>query len=492
MAIADLPEGFVTFQRDEITTKILRDIKLRNPDADITSGQPVLDAALLADALLPVYSDAKLVADGINEDEATGARLDRVGERIGVPRGEAAGASGYVAVTAASGGGTIQQGDELENPHTRLRYEAALTLHRLDGEHIRVRAKSTGPGTDLGPGVVLRWTAPRPGIGANVTVVEQSGGRGLTGGADVESDPQYLERIRDRKRNPVAGDNDAEIVKVLLECPDLAIEQVFTYPAYLGSGTHAWTFTVLASELGASRIPSTTQLQAALAWLIAQMPGDHNYFPLDIVATDRDFVLSIRWSETAAGWLDNHPFPAASGVTISAATDALTFSVSGGSVAPVVGQTIAVWDKPKRAWRKKRIATVTGSGPWVLTCTTANGASDSSYTPVVGQLVSPWSESLPILVKPTLEHFASLGPGELYATVNPYEETRPEEGRRRRREPRNPSAWPSRTSDSLLSDIGALVEVDSYSTASSFTLDVDFGIPPNMWVLDDFAVYPMS
>jgi uncharacterized phage protein gp47/JayE len=68
-----------------------------------------------------------LIANGINEDEATGKRLDRVGARYGQPRPQAVGASGYVFVSAADGGGTIQEGDEIKNRQTGKRYEAAET-----------------------------------------------------------------------------------------------------------------------------------------------------------------------------------------------------------------------------------------------------------------------------------------------------------------------------------------------------------------------------
>jgi len=176
--------------------------------------------------------------------------------------------------------------------------------------------------------------------------------------------------------------------------------------------------------------------------------------------------------------------------TGSIATDALTFQVFGGAVAPVVGQTIALWDKAARTFRRKRVLTVTGVGPWNLVCTAANGASDQSYTPVVGQGVSPWSDSLEALVEPVLEHFATRGPGELFLIFDQYTETRPQEGRRRRREPRSPIEWPNRTDSEVFVDLQALVEVETIVPPENWTITIDPVIPPMMWVLDDFVVYP--
>jgi uncharacterized phage protein gp47/JayE len=486
LSLADLPGELVTFTRDELIARYKRDYRLRNPEADVVSGQPDLDAKLAADLVLPVYHDAKLIAGGINEDAATGDRLDLVGERVGRRRGAAAGASGYVAVTAAAGGGTINEFDELENPQTKKKYESAETRTRNNGEHIRVRAKSKGPETDVAPGTILRWTSPRPGIGQNATVVEQTDGIGLTGGAEAEGDPRYLDGIRDLKQNPSGGDNDAELRDVIRKTPDIPIEQVFTYPAAYAGGTSAFTFTVLAPRLGASRLATDAQVMAASGWMESQMPGDNSYFPL--VAVSQSLVLAFAVTWVSGGWADAIPWPSAysSTVVVSAATGPLAFTVSGGSTAPVVGQTIAVWDNGRGQFQRKRIATVSGSGPWSLTFTTQNGASDSSYQPSVGQRVSPWSDNLAAVPAPVLKYLTTLGPGEMF---NPADIPN-EEGRRRIREPRAPKAWPSATSSRLTGDLGDIPEVGNVVAKAGVGVAAAIGYPPKMLQLSDLSIFP--
>src|SRR4051794_35004339 len=108
MALDDLPGTLETPTRGEIETQFRRDYGIVSPESDTTDGsQPDVLAKTVAITLLPLSSDAVLIANGINEDDATGTRLDRVGARYGVKRPQAVGASGYVTVSAADGGGTI-------------------------------------------------------------------------------------------------------------------------------------------------------------------------------------------------------------------------------------------------------------------------------------------------------------------------------------------------------------------------------------------------
>jgi uncharacterized phage protein gp47/JayE len=489
LAIEDLPDGFVTFTRDELVEKYKRDLALRNPGADVTSGQPDLDARLIADQLLPVYSDARLIVDGINEDAAVGIRLDRVGARISLPRRGATGSSGFVEVQAAAGGGTIEEGRELTNRSTRYKYESAETKHCNNGDAIRIRALDVGPNTDVAPGVVLQWEDPPPGIGQHATVLPQSGGRGLSGGAAEESDARYLERIRAVKRNPAAGDNDAEIVAVVMDTPGVPVEQVFTYPGVWGPGSHAYTFTVLASRLGASRIPTDAQLQASYEWLVAQMPGDHGYFPYEIIAENLLVRLTVKWSTESPGWADVTPWPTSGlgvgGVAIVSATSPTVFVIGASAVAPVSGQTIALYDKANLRFVRKRVQSVTGGGPFTINCDTTNGASDTTYTPVAGQKVSPWSDSLNAVLDPLFAYLATLGPGEIF-TFGP---EAPEDGRRRHRVPRPPKTYSYSTTARLLVGIAQLNEVFDVNDVEGASNTVVEGIPPKLLELSDLAIY---
>lgn len=491
MALEDLPNRLLVPSRDELVEDHKRDYLLLNPEADVTSGQPDLDARLNADMLLPVYADARTITDGINEDAARGAQLDRVGARITLPRGKAKGAVGYVEVTASAGGGQVQANvHRLRNEKTRIRYVATETIHRDDGEHIRIRALDVGPNTDLDPGVVLQWTNPPPGIGQFATVVEQSGGRGLTGGALDETDDHYLERIREHKGNPPAGDNHAEFVKVVMEAPDVAIQRVFTYPAAYGPGSTAYTFTVLPPSLGASRVPTAAQLQSVNEWLVSQFPGDDSYFPL--VPVSQALVLTFWISWKTGRWFDVSPWPEfeTDVVTVTAATSPTVFELTADfGEAPLVGTTLGFWDAENAVFRRKTVLSFTGTNPYQITCDTTNAASDTSYTPLVGQLASPWSDNLDAAAAPVLEYLSGLGPGELYDPAEIADFL--VEGRRRIRLPQAPKEWPYAIGQRVAADIADAPTVLDVEGISGLDDEAAPGIPPALLELTDMAFYPL-
>jgi hypothetical protein len=499
MALEDLPGELVTPTRQDIVAKYQRDVKLRNPLSENGPGtQPELDGRLIADQLLPVYADAIQVANGINEDASTGTRLDRVGERYGLPRAKARGARGFVAVSAAAGGGQVQIGMELKSRQTNRKYEAAENKFLFDGDHVAVRGIDTGPTTDLDPGSVLQWSSPPAGIGALATVTEQSDGRGLTGGADDEIDELYVERIRERRRNPPASGNDAQIKEILSRTPDVPIEQVYTYPALFGPGSTGFTFTVLAPKLGDSRRPTTAQLQAALSQLESEL-SPNSCFPLEILSDSHDLALEIEWNQSVPGWVDTSPWPprytgAPGAVIVSTVASSTSFTLRTsdnnytGVAQPVAGQTIGVWDPTNSQFRRKQIKSFTGVGPWVVTFETANGASDTSYTPTTGQRVFPWSESAPTIVDTVLSYLAMLGPGEMFTSF-------PGDDRRQRRQPLPGKDFPQKITATLTSELVGLDAVQDALIAEGSGVAPVIGVPGvsvNILELANISLFPLA
>ena len=486
MALADLPGEFVVLTRDELVTKYKRDYLLRNPAADVQSGQPDLDARQAVDLVLPFFYNAKLIADGMNEDAATGVRLDAVGNRYGIPRPAGGAAIGYVACGALAGGGTVQADDEIENPQTRKKYKAVTTTRVNNGGFVQIVAKSVGADTNVDAGTVLRWTSPRPGIFQNATVVDQGGGVGLTGGAEPAQDPSYVAAIQEARQNPAGGDNDAELVRVVTQTPGVAVEQVFVYPAFDGPGASGYTFTVLTSRLGQTRVPSQAQLQTAFEWMRAQFPGDGSYFPLVLQSQGVALAFSISWA--TGGWQDAVPWPAAyaNGFNVFAGGDPLSFVLLGSSgPAPSVGNTLGFWDSGAGLFRKKTISAVTGTNPYNVTCTSALGASDTLYSPLVGQRAMPWSDNLNSVQAPVLSYMATLGSGECFTLLGSFAE-----GRRMKRFPIAPKSWPyaigSRVTVGIadvdvVGDVGNLLGVGSTPTVA---------FPPNLLELSDLSFFP--
>lgn len=506
MALDDLPGKLETPARDEIATGYRRDYKLVSPESDTSDGsQPDVQAKTLAVTLLPVYSNGVLIANAINEDAATGVRLDRVGARYGVTRPKAKGASGYVSVSAAEGGGTIQAGDELKNRQSGKRYEAAETKFVNDGTPIRVRGKDTGPATNLEPGVSLQWSNPRPGVGPLATVQDDGEGNGLIGGADVADDASFLLVIQEARRNPPNADNDAMVQRTVSETPDVAVQQCFTYPCWLGPGTLAYAFTLATPTNGnpESRIPIPAQCTSTLAWLTSQLPSDDSYFVAQIVKFAASVSFRVEWEAGALGWADAAPWPAfapdglapgsAGAIVVTSQFSATQFTLGTdngdytGVIQPQVGQTIGFFDWiGALKFRAKRIKAITGTGPWVIE--TDLVVSDQTYSPLFGQRAMPWADSLVDLVTPVLKYFNQLGPGEMFDTF-------PSDGRRRRRMPRAPKKYPQMVTSSLETPIRALGSISSADLLPGPGVGImpptgTPGLTVNMFTLGDLCAFP--
>lgn len=490
MALDDLPGTLETPSRDDIATAYRRDYRIVSPESDTSDGtQPDVQAKTLATTLLPVYSDCVLVANGINEDAATGKRLDKVGARYGVTRPIAAGASGYVVVSAAAGGGTIQAGDELKNPQSGKRYHAVPTQFVQSGDLIRVIGTDTGPATNINGGSVLQWSSPRPGIGQTAVVSPIDAlvplGAGLTGGADVADDAAYLKSIQSARRNPPNASNDAQIMAVVRATPGLAVEAVFTYPCLFGPGTLAFAFT-LPSPVGtdpAIRIPNTAQITTAYANLVGQLDGDDSYFALQITNDGVSLAFQITWDPTALGWIDVTPWPqyqtpfhaagTAGAVVVASASSPTSFVLSCDNgdytavVQPTIGQFIGFWDQGGLVVRKKQIATVAGTGPWTVT---TQPTTDTTYQPSPTQRAMPWSDSLNDLVPAVLAYMRRLGPGELFASFS-------SDGRRQRRSPRPPKLYPQSISNDILLGPFALPSVANAVMRDGLGVAAAVGVP---------------
>jgi hypothetical protein len=500
MALDVSPGEVVVLDRATIKSHYLRDYKLRNPAVDTgTNTQPDIDASVFADQMMLIYADAQAIGRATSLATTRGTRLDDVGNSEGVPRRPTTGAVGFVSVVASTGGGTIFAGDVLVHPTTGLRYQCLATALYLNGGQVPVAGIDTGPTTNMPPGTVLQWSSPRPGIGPPATVVAQADGTGLKGGAPVEDDDSYAARIAQKRANPPASGNTAEVLSVVLNTTTVPVEAVWVWPAMKGPGTVAVAFTVRSDAPGGSRLPNGAQISLVLGTLQAAFPGDDGIFVANMSAQNVVLVLKQAWAAGAVPWADAAPWPpyiASNKVNVNATPTptATTFrltTTSAATAAPQAGQTIGFYDAANQVFRKKRILTVTvvvAGQTWDIVCDTSNNASDTSYTPASGQPASPWSDSLNLLVAPVEAYFATLGPGEMMAA--PF----PDPGTRQQRQPPSPGAWPSVLTNRLLTPVLATAGVaDSSIVEPSVPFATTVGTPGALVYLlelTDFAVFP--
>jgi hypothetical protein len=225
---------------------------------------------------------------------------------------------------------------------------------------------------------------------------------------------------------------------------------------------------------------------------------------IGITLAEEAATLKIRatWKKAAAGWASAvvwPPYNSGVGVVVS---NAVTIAAAGFRVtsdsdttAPVVGQVIGLFNVTSNvngavtpAFEQKTIESVTevvANRTWDLTFDMTAGAS-SLFVPANGALVSPWSDSLNLIVPPIVGYFDAMGPGEMLDPL-------PDPGRRARRQPENPEAWPSEISnkiDALVQAVDAvrsatLVEPASTEATSTGTL----GVLAYLRRLTDMAVY---
>lgn len=467
MADEELPGVIQTLTRDEYRDLYLQDYKLFVPGADVGPGtQPYVDASLAADSTQILVNDAIVIGNGTNLDDSEGRWLQQIGESEGVFKLPPAGGSGFVVITTAAGGTKLFAGDQLREPLSGLRFQVLQEAVYGNGALVPIGGVDTGEETNLDAGTTVVFSSPRPGCEAPATIYEQSNGEGLTGGRGAETDDEYRERIKQKRRDPPASGNDAEYQRIVEDLPSVGVQKAFTYPAIFGPGTTGFTFTLRPDTPGAGRVPNGAQLNLAFATLQGCMPGDDGIFPISMAETPLVVTYRVSWASGAAGWADVPQWPPFSVSTEKvkvAAVPAPTpttcrLQKAGAAITdPQAGQTIGFFDRAASVFRRKRIETVTVVTPgttWDLVFSTTALASDVTYTPIVGTAASPWSDSLDLLVEPTLMFVDGLGPGEMFSSFF-------DPGLRQRRAPANPDEYPSTVTNKIISPILALPSISN-------------------------------
>ena len=159
---------------------------------------------------------------------AEGKYLEIKASAWGVRRKSAARASG---LATFSGLGTVPAGAVLRSASGVLYAVDADTLVPRSGA---VTAIDAGAAGNLAEGEALTFVSPVEGV--NGTAVS----RGLSGGADVESDESLRGRLLASLQAPPHGGSAADYVAWALEVP--GVTRAWCYPLYLGVGTVGVTF----------------------------------------------------------------------------------------------------------------------------------------------------------------------------------------------------------------------------------------------------------
>lgn len=437
--------ALVVKSREEWRDYWLKCFGNRNQDADVGPGSyPWLRASVFAEPMTILSGDALAIADTIPLDNMTGSQLDaKYGAKL--PRNLETNASGYITISAGSAGASITIGSTLTHPSTRNTYKTtSVTATYLNGQQIAVESVDPGVGQNLAAGEVLQWTSPAPGCYATAVVFQSPDGEGLIGGTAIETDDAYRERIRDYNSNPVGHGNEGDLAALVESSREhgVPVEKCFSYPAALGTGSCAYTFTVKRDNYWESRQPSSTQITTVFSYVSSLLPGDFSITPASITTENCVLDIYVSLDPRQSQWADFSSWPAyvarGSGMIVIGFVSSPTAfhlmtddAVYTGVTPPVPGNTIAVFDAPFGVFRRKKILTVVGAGPWVITCDATADQSDVTYTPVTLQAVSPWFDAINYCAESAGKHVAKLGPGE-----NMLSYQLPEDGVRMSRQPR--------------------------------------------------------
>lgn len=501
-----LPTSVTVKTRDEFRDHYLRSYRLRDPDADTREGtQPYIDASALADQLNILSLNAQQISRRIPLSEQVGAQLDQTAADLQIPpRFPDLGSSGAVTIETSLSGTHLLAGDELTTEGATLRFRVLTENDYEDGAQVAIVAIDAGPQTNLEPGTVLIFDPPRPGCSPIATIVEQTDGEGMSGGRLAETDDELRQRISDTRADPAATGNAAQYIRWAENSRGhgVPVQKAFAYPAILGPGTMGIAFTLKPATTGASRRPNATQVAQVRDFVVGQFPEDDGYLDIMLLEQDVSIVLDVEWATGAANWEDATPWPerrdaGAGAVVVSSATDSTHFVLAtdnanySGVADPVAGQTIGFFDPTRGIFSRKRILSVTGSGPWTIVADTSNSVSDTAFKPLVGKRACPWSDSLDTLVEPVAEYFGTTGPGEQRATFF-------DPGVREKRYPYSPQRWPSTVSNRLagkLLDVDLMPAVGDCIVQEGLGVDAAVGSPgatAYLLELGDLVAFPLS
>lgn len=492
----------VVKSREEWRDYWLKCYKNRNVDADVGPGSyPWVRASAIAEVLTILSADALAISDSIPLDNMTGDQLDaKYGDKL--PRNLESQSSGYITIATGSAGSNIVIGDLLSHSATRNTYKVtSATATYTNGTQLAVESVDPGLGQNLTPGEVLQWVSPRAGCYSTATVFEAPDGQGIVGGRAKESDDEYRERIRDFNASPIGHGNEGDVLALIEAIREhgVPVEKGFVYPAILGDGTLAYGFTVRRDNYWESRQPSSAQITDVFDYVSGKLPGDFALTPAAVYISDAKIELSVSLDPRYGQWADIAPWPTytvrgGGMMTIGTVTSVSAFQIVTddgdytGVTSPVPGNTIALFDPYFGVFRRKKILTVGGSGPWSITCDMTANQSDSSYLPSTYQSVSPWFDAINDCAVQAGKHIAALGPGEIVATPN-----LPADGTRMSRQPR---PYPNQWDNQVTSDIAYRVKTNVSPVATCSLLASTPSTAPvgsvsiiNILSLSDLAIY---
>jgi hypothetical protein len=375
-----------------------------------------------------------------------------------------------------------------------------------------MRAIDGSSATNLRPGTILRWSQNQP-LGAEP---EASVATQFDGGFNQESDSAYADRIARRQRHRPASGNDAHFAS-WSEQASVAVERGFIYPIALNAGTVMVAVTekrnllVTPPQGPDARIASAGTLADATGFLVP--PGSpvvpRPVFVIVVTPTPQqsDLVLRLGMPKAAAGgWFDAGPWPSYSAafpeVKVTAVPTATSFTVE--ADAPLPGGLFAMsqpnvpavmlWNREVSRWVRLDVAGLVKIGNNVtFALNSAPGLFDTVFAPrniAIGDRLSPYTDRFGQIAFSLESYFDSLGPGELFTSIDP-------RFSRGVRFPSRLQEFPSTAGQAvigvLLEDLGGIATNAELTSMSRTDPDLPFNVidGPGLVTLGHASLFPL-
>lgn len=270
----------------ELQERIRADIRARLPEARPEVRRSLLGvlADMEAGSVHGLYGYLDWMSRQIMPDTAEQEHLERWAGIWGVPRRDAAAATGEVVITGADGT-VLPEGTELQarDGTEYLTDEAA----EIDGGEatVAVTAVEPGEGGNREADAELSLVSPVSGVDSVVTVGED----GLTGGANREGDARLRDRVLDRIRRPPHGGARNDYATWALDAhPE--VTRAWVYPHEIGVGTV--TVRIVTDDLE-DPIPTQGVVDAVQAYIDERRPVTAEVHVVAPIAVPLDLTISI-------------------------------------------------------------------------------------------------------------------------------------------------------------------------------------------------------
>jgi len=487
---------FTVKTAEEIRDDILRTyeaglLRIGVPNPNVGPGSDLyILAQAIGNQLEVAMANCQVQADNLLPDTATDEAISRWLDIYGLSLREAAGARGSV-IFETTATTYVSLYTELVDD-IGLRYRVTVAGYYSDNSSIPIEAIDTGADTNHESGDVLRWVSPPPFASQTVTVATGD----LTGGVDEETQATAYERLRTFLRNPPSSGNASHVATWAEESSSL-VQKAFVYPTTFGPGSNFVSVAGYATDVSKSR-----QVDGLIVTnTVKPYIEGKGAAPVDVVvssAVDVPFNLSMALTLPSSpkasppgpggGWTDGSPWPQLISKTyvsvLASPTPTSTQFAVDAETLPIEGVTQICWLSPTD-WKtyQATVTKVTGTaGNCVITI-------DQAFSGITaGHTISPNAVNAETYFDAIVEHFASLGPGEIFSS------THPRFGRAFRHPPPS-QGWPYRVDAQLLkavvSSSDEVMDASYLYRTSSAGPSAVAGVP-TIYVPNNIAFYELT